>query len=109
MWPGPSDFSRALVDRDDLERELGLLTIDQRAVLVLHFYLGLQLAEVAGILDVPIGTAKSRLHRGLEVLRDSMRPRRSPSTDWPRSARHEHRSSPRAAGHRRPEQGRVDP
>ena len=45
----------------------------QRAVLVLHFYLGLQLAEVAGILDVPIGTAKSRLHRGLEALRDSMR------------------------------------
>jgi RNA polymerase sigma-70 factor (ECF subfamily) len=50
------------------------LTIDQRTVLVLHFYLGLELAEVAGILDVPIGTAKSRLHRGLAVLRDSMRP-----------------------------------
>ena len=70
---GTFDFARELVDRDDLERELGLLTIDQRAVLVLHFYLGLQLAEVAGILDVPVGTAKSRLHRGLEALRDSMR------------------------------------
>ena len=70
---GTFDFARDLVDRDDLERELGLLTIDQRAVLVLHFYLGLQLAEVAGILDVPVGTAKSRLHRGLEALRDSMR------------------------------------
>jgi RNA polymerase sigma factor (sigma-70 family) len=71
---GTLDFARALVERDDLERELGRLTIDQRAVLVLHFYLGIQLAEVAGILDIPIGTAKSRLHRGLEVLRDSMRP-----------------------------------
>jgi RNA polymerase sigma-70 factor (ECF subfamily) len=75
---GTFDFARDLVDRDDLERELGRLTIDQRAVLVLHFYLGLQLAEVAGILDVPVGTAKSRLHRGLAVLRDSMRP---PSVD----------------------------
>jgi RNA polymerase sigma-70 factor (ECF subfamily) len=71
---GNFDFARDLVDRDDLERELERLTIDQRAVLVLHFYLGLQLAEVAGILDVPVGTAKSRLHRGLESLRDSMHP-----------------------------------
>jgi len=70
---GTFDFARELADRDDLERELGMLTIDQRAVLVLHFYLGLQLAEVAGILDIPLGTAKSRLHRGLAALRDSMR------------------------------------
>ena len=44
------------------------MTIDQRAVLVLHFYLGLQLAEVAGILDIPIGTVMSRLHRGRKGL-----------------------------------------
>ena len=37
-----------LVDRDRLERELGRLPIDQRAVIVLHFYLDLPLAEVAG-------------------------------------------------------------
>ena len=71
---GTFDFARDLVDRDDLERELARLTLDQRAVLVLHFYLGLQLAEVASILDIPLGTAKSRLHRGLEMLRGSMRP-----------------------------------
>jgi RNA polymerase sigma-70 factor, ECF subfamily len=69
---GPLDLSRSVVDRDDLERELGRLAMDQRVVIVLHFYLGLQLAEVAGILDIPLGTAKSRLHRGLAALRGSM-------------------------------------
>lgn len=71
---GVADFARVLVDHDDLDRELGLLVMDQRVVIVLHFYLGLQLAEAASILDVPLGTVKSRLHRGLQALRDSMRP-----------------------------------
>ena len=44
-----------------LGRELGRLTLDQRAVMVLHFYLDLPLTEVAAILDIPVGTAKSRL------------------------------------------------
>ena len=47
--------------------QLGRLPIDQRAVIVLHFYVGLPLTEVADILDIPHGTAKSRLHRGLEA------------------------------------------
>ena len=52
---------------------LGRLPIDQRAVMVLHFYLDLPLTEAAGILGVPVGTAKSRLHRGLATLREAMR------------------------------------
>jgi RNA polymerase sigma-70 factor (ECF subfamily) len=43
--------------------------VDQRAVMVLHFYLDLPLTEAADVLGIPIGTAKSRLHRGLETLR----------------------------------------
>ena len=61
-----------VADRDRLGRELGRLPIDQRAVMVLHFYLDLPLTEAADILDIPVGTAKSRLHRGLETLRTSM-------------------------------------
>ena len=41
------------------------LTIDHRAVIVLRFYLDLPVEEVAHILDIPVGTAKSRIHRGL--------------------------------------------
>ncbi len=66
------DASVALAERDRLERELGRLPIDQRAVIVLHFYLGLPLTEAAAILDIPTGTAKSRLHRGLQAMRSSM-------------------------------------
>ena len=70
--PAAADEPAQLADRDLLERELGNLPIDQRAVIVLHFYVGLPITEAAMVLDVPIGTAKSRLHRGLEVLRSTM-------------------------------------
>jgi RNA polymerase sigma-70 factor (ECF subfamily) len=69
---GEHDFPAALADRDLIGRELGRLPVDQRAVMVLHFYLDLPLTDVADILDIPVGTAKSRLHRGLESLRTSM-------------------------------------
>jgi DNA-directed RNA polymerase specialized sigma24 family protein len=69
---GDADEPAVLAERDRLERELGRLPIDQRAVLVLHFYVGLPLTEAAVVLDVPVGTAKSRLHRGLETLRSTM-------------------------------------
>jgi len=36
---------------------------------VLHYYLDLPLPEVAATLGVPLGTAKSRLHRGIAALR----------------------------------------
>jgi RNA polymerase sigma-70 factor (ECF subfamily) len=67
-----SDFSLTVADRDRLGRELERLPLDQRAVMVLHFYLDLPLTEAAEILGIPAGTAKSRLHRGLETLRAAM-------------------------------------
>jgi RNA polymerase sigma-70 factor (ECF subfamily) len=65
----PGDLALSLAERDRLERELGRLPIDQRTVMVLHFYLDLPLTEAAEILGIPAGTAKSRLHRGLATLR----------------------------------------
>jgi RNA polymerase sigma-70 factor, ECF subfamily len=69
----PVDLARDAAERDRLDRGLGDLPLEQRAVMVLHFYLDLPLTDVADILGVPVGTAKSRLHRGLATLRERMR------------------------------------
>jgi RNA polymerase sigma-70 factor (ECF subfamily) len=55
--------------RDQLERALRNLSPDHRAVVVLHHYAGLPLAEIAEILGVPYGTVGSRLHHATRALR----------------------------------------
>jgi RNA polymerase sigma factor (sigma-70 family) len=57
---------------DELERGLRRLTLDQRTIVVLTFYLDLPLAEVAATLGVPLGTVKSRLNRAISALRASV-------------------------------------
>jgi RNA polymerase sigma-70 factor (ECF subfamily) len=62
----------ALADRDELERGFSRLTPEQRALLVLHYYLGLPMTETAEILGLPVGTVKSRLFRTTQQLRASL-------------------------------------
>jgi RNA polymerase sigma-70 factor (ECF subfamily) len=59
-------------DRDQLDRAFRRLTLEQRAVLVFHHYLGLPLADVAERLGIPSGTVKSRLHYATAALRASI-------------------------------------
>jgi RNA polymerase sigma-70 factor (ECF subfamily) len=59
-------------DRDQLERAFRRLTLEQRAVLVFHYYLGLAQPEVAQRLGIPLGTVKSRLHHATAALRASL-------------------------------------
>ena len=67
-----ADLARVVSDREVLAAALERLPYDQRVVMVLHFHLDLPLSEVATILDIPVGTAKSRLHRGLAALRTTL-------------------------------------
>ena len=62
----------SVVDRDQLERGFRRLSIDHRAVVVLHHYLDLPLDEVADVLGVPVGTVRSRLHRAMQGLRAAL-------------------------------------
>ena len=64
--------SAGVADREWVLDELARVDVEKRAVIVLHYYADLPLREVAEILDIPYGTAASRLHRGLELMRGSM-------------------------------------
>jgi RNA polymerase sigma-70 factor (ECF subfamily) len=66
------DATGALADRDQLERGFRRLNADQRTAIVLRFYLGLTVPEVADALGVPLGTAKSRLHYATGSLRAAL-------------------------------------
>jgi RNA polymerase sigma-70 factor, ECF subfamily len=66
------DSSDDLANRDELERAFRRLSVEQRAVFVLHHYLGLPLVEIAELLEIPAGTARSRLHYAIAGLRDAL-------------------------------------
>jgi RNA polymerase sigma-70 factor (ECF subfamily) len=70
--PSTPDGAAALADRDELERAFRRLSLEQRAVFVLHHYVGLPLVEVAEVLGIPAGTVRSRLHYSLALLRDAL-------------------------------------
>lgn len=55
-----------------VRRHVGDLAPNLRDVLVLHYLEGLTLKDVAEALGCPLGTVKSRRHRGLEQLRTSL-------------------------------------
>ena len=63
------DAQRVVAVRDQLERGFRRLSAEQRAVIVLHHYLGLSLAETAEILAIPLGTMQSRLSRSTQAMR----------------------------------------
>ncbi len=71
---GPADRDEivSVVDRDLLDRAFRRLTIEQRAVVVLHHHVGLSLVEIAETLGIPAGTARSRLHYATRQLRSTI-------------------------------------
>ena len=67
--PAIGDVASAVADRDLIDAALRRLDPEWRAVVVLHYFLGMPLPDVARSLGVPLGTAKSRLHRSLGAMR----------------------------------------
>lgn len=58
------DVAETTAEAVDVQAALGRVPAEFRAVLVLHDVQDLPYDEIAEILDVPVGTVKSRLHRG---------------------------------------------
>jgi RNA polymerase sigma-70 factor (ECF subfamily) len=67
-----SDDTKSVADREQLERGFGRLKPEQRAVVVLHYYSGFSAAEIARMLGIPEGTARSRLHYATEAMRAAL-------------------------------------
>ena len=70
--PAEPDRASELADRDQLERGLRRLSDAQRTILILSFYVGLSPSEAADALEIPVGTAKSRLHYAIDALRAAL-------------------------------------
>jgi RNA polymerase sigma-70 factor (ECF subfamily) len=72
ITPAVAGLESGVADRDELERGFLRLEPEMRAVIVLHHYLDLPLPAVASTLGIPLGTAKSRLHRALVQMRAAL-------------------------------------
>jgi RNA polymerase sigma factor (sigma-70 family) len=67
--PDPAEWT---ADRDVVERAMRSLDPEQRALVVLHYYLRLPVAETALTLGIPVGTVKSRLSRTTSRMRANL-------------------------------------
>jgi RNA polymerase sigma-70 factor, ECF subfamily len=67
-----SDEQQSVAVRDQLDRGFRRLSPEQRAVIVLHHYLGLSLVESAEVLAIPLGTMQSRLSRATQAMRAAL-------------------------------------
>jgi RNA polymerase sigma-70 factor (ECF subfamily) len=70
--PAGADDIVSIDDRDQLDRAFRRLSVEQRAVFVLHHHEGRSLVEIADTLGIPAGTARSRLHYATRVLRGAI-------------------------------------
>lgn len=71
--PGPEDQVLRELTLERLEAALARLSPEQRAVVAWHDIEGYTLEELANSRDLPLGTLKSRLHRGREALKRLLR------------------------------------
>src|SRR5688500_2061858 len=74
------DGMSSVADRDQLESGFRSLSLDHRTVVVLHHYLDMPIDRVAELLDIPVGTANSRLHYAMRGLRAALDADARPTT-----------------------------
>lgn len=67
-----ADVEHDAARREELESAFRQLSVERRAVVVLHHHLGYPLTEIAATLGIPVGTARSRLHYAVRQLRAAL-------------------------------------
>jgi RNA polymerase sigma-70 factor (ECF subfamily) len=66
-----SDGQRA--DIESIQQAISALSIKLRAVIILRFYWELSYAEISEVLDLPLGTIKSRINLALQTLQSNLK------------------------------------
>lgn len=67
---GPEEMAGAAEDRESIRQSLQQLPDHLRSVVTLVYYQGLKYREAAEVLDIPVGTVKSRMHAALLKLNE---------------------------------------
>lgn len=70
LQPGAATMADHRKAQRALIRALQMIPLESQVILELFYWEGLRIRELATMLDVPVGTVKSRLHRGREQLRE---------------------------------------
>jgi RNA polymerase sigma-70 factor, ECF subfamily len=72
MKQAPDQVTEQSELRQNVRKAIEALHIDQRVVVVLYYLNGLSLQDISEILDLPVGTVKSRLYYARENLRGKL-------------------------------------
>jgi RNA polymerase sigma-70 factor (ECF subfamily) len=68
----PSDLTEKEEEWEDIRKAITRLDLIHRMVVVLYYINDLSIQEISEILDVPMGTVKSRLYYGRQVLKQQL-------------------------------------
>jgi len=68
----PAHIAEKGEEWDDIQKAISRLPLMQRMVVVLYYINDLSIQEISEILDVPVGTVKSRLYYSRQVLKQSL-------------------------------------
>ncbi len=71
-WRASGDEIAQLADRDAIGQAFKRLTLEHRSILVLRHYLGYSVPDLADLLRIRLGTAKSRLSRAEAAMRSAL-------------------------------------
>ncbi|MRH43828.1 RNA polymerase sigma factor SigW [Aquibacillus halophilus] len=71
--PLPEDEVESIELQNYIQEEIMKLPAKYRSVIALRFVDELSLNEISEVLDIPVGTVKTRIHRGREALRKRLR------------------------------------
>ncbi len=78
MRHAPDQVTEQSELRQNIRKAISELSLDQRVVVVLYYLNNLSLQDIAEILNLPIGTVKSRLYYARENLRNAL----GPNLNW---------------------------